>query len=243
MRSLFGTLRLRSPRLFHCPCQPQQARTVSPRAALRPERTTPELPYLEAKFAGLLAYGLTVKLLEDVLPLGRPIHASTVRNHTQAVARRLEAELGEERPMFIDGCQREWQALPRPDLPLTVGLDGGFVHSCAQTSRTDGWFEVIAGKSVPAEGPAKCFAFVQGVDTKPKRRLFEVLTAQGMQMNQQVTFLTDGGETVRDLPLLPQPALGALAGLVPRHDAADRHGPVRQEAAGHRCRAGRRRQR
>jgi hypothetical protein len=35
----------------------------------------------------------------------------------------------------------------------------------------------------------------------PKRRLFEVLKAQGLQMNQQVTFLTDGGETVRELPL------------------------------------------
>jgi hypothetical protein len=37
-------------------------------------------------------------------------------------------------------------------------------------------------------------------DCKPKRRLFEVLAAQGMQANQQVTFLTDGGEDIRDLP-------------------------------------------
>ncbi len=48
-------------------------------------------------------------------------------------------------------------------------------------------------------------SFVQRVDAKPKRRLFEVLTGQGMQMNQQVTFLTDGGETVRDLPLYLNP--------------------------------------
>jgi hypothetical protein len=33
-------------------------------------------------------------------------------------------------------------------MPLTVGLDGGYVHSCTQTSRKDGWFEVIAGKSI-----------------------------------------------------------------------------------------------
>ena len=42
---------------------------------------------------------------------------------------------------------------------------------------------------------------MQTFDTKPKRRLFEVLKAQGMQANQQVTFLTDGGEDIRDLPL------------------------------------------
>jgi hypothetical protein len=49
---------------------------------------------------------------------------------------------------------------------------------------------VIAGKSMPAEGEAKCFGYVQTYDTKPKRRLFELLKAQGMQMNQQITFLT-----------------------------------------------------
>jgi hypothetical protein len=39
---------------------------------------------------------------------------------------------------------------------------------------------VIAGKSTPAEGEAKCFAYIQTYDTKPKRRLFEVLKSRGM---------------------------------------------------------------
>jgi hypothetical protein len=52
---------------------------------------------------------------------------------------------------------------------------------------------------------SKCFGLVQTYDTKPKRRLFEVLKRQGMAMNQQVTFLTDGGEDVRDLPLYLNP--------------------------------------
>src|SRR5438552_10841002 len=101
--------------------------------------------------------------------------------------------------MFADGCQLDWDELRRPDLPLTVCLDGGYVHSNQQPSRRDGWVEVIAGKSIPTDGPAKCFGLVQTYDTKPKRRLFEVLKSQGMQMNQQVTFLTDGRENVRDL--------------------------------------------
>jgi hypothetical protein len=58
---------------------------------------------------------------------------------------------------------------------------------------------------MPAAGPPKCFGFVQTYDPKPKRRLFEVLRSQGMQMNQQVTFLTDGGEDVRELPLYLNP--------------------------------------
>ena len=58
---------------------------------------------------------------------------------------------------------------------------------------------------MPTDGLAKCFGFVQTYDTTPKRRLFEVLRSQGMQPNQQVTFLTDGGEDVRDLPLYLNP--------------------------------------
>jgi hypothetical protein len=58
---------------------------------------------------------------------------------------------------------------------------------------------------VPSEGAAKCFAFVQTYDAKPKRRLFELLRSQGMQPNQQISFLTDGGEDVRELPLYLNP--------------------------------------
>lgn len=87
-----------------------------------------------------------------------------------------------------------------------MGLDGGYVHAKDQKSRTEGWFEVIVGKSLPQEGAAKCLAFVQKYDQKPKRRLFEVLKSQGVQANQAVIFLADGGETVRGLPefLIPE---------------------------------------
>jgi len=203
VRSLFGTLRLPSPRWLHCRCSPHETRTFSPLPCLIAERATPELRYLEAKFAGLVSYGLSARLLGEVLPLGRPLHATAVRFHSRAVAQRLEDELGEEQWSFINGCQATWNDLPPPDLPdlpLVVAIDGGYVHSSEQRSRRDGWFEVIAGRSTPVQGPAKTFAFVQTHDEKPKRRLFEVLTAQGMRSNQQVTFITDGGEDIRDLP-------------------------------------------
>ncbi len=201
VRSLYGTLRLASPRLWQCTCRPHDTRTFSPLAALVPERTTPELAYLEAKFSGLAAYGLSAKLLGEVLPLGRRLHATTLRRQAQAVARRLEGELGDGRWSFIDTCQRDRDALGRPDLPMVVSLDGGYVHSVEQRSRRDGWFEVIAGRATPAEGPSKCFGFVQTYDTKPKRRLFDLLAAQGLAANQAVTFITDGGDDIRDQPL------------------------------------------
>jgi DNA-directed RNA polymerase subunit RPC12/RpoP len=205
IRTLFGKFQLQSPRLYHCQCQPHPPRTFSPLAERLPERSTPELLYLETKWASLMSYGMTTKLLAEVLPIGKYINAATVRNHVHAVAQRTEAELGEEQVFFSEGCPRDWGNLPRPEGPLTVGLDGGYVHSCDKTLRKDGWFEVITGKSITAEGTAKCFALVHGYDTKPKRRVFDVLTSQGMQMNQQVIFLSDGGDTVRQLQLYLNP--------------------------------------
>src|SRR5438552_8017531 len=51
VRTLFGTLHLRSPRWHQCPCQPQPTRTFSPLATALPERTTPEPRYLASKLA------------------------------------------------------------------------------------------------------------------------------------------------------------------------------------------------
>jgi hypothetical protein len=209
-RTVFGILPVDSPRLYHCGCQVHATMSFSPLATLLPERTMPDLLYLETKWAALMSYGLTVKLLQDVLPIDEPLEAVTIRNHVLTVAQRLEDTLGEEQWSFIDKCPAEVAALPMPDGPLIVGIDGGYVKAQGE----QGSFEVIAGKSLlafhrgeEAEEPvsSKCFAFVQTYDQKPKRRLFEVLQSQGHQLNQQLTFLSDGGDTVRDLQLSLNP--------------------------------------
>ena len=69
VRSLFGTLRLDSPRYRRCACQPADSPASSRLAECLPERTTPERPYLEAKWAALLPVGVTVDRLEELLPL------------------------------------------------------------------------------------------------------------------------------------------------------------------------------
>ena len=61
------------------------------------------------------------------------------------------------------------------------------------------------GAESQAPVSSKCFAFVQTFDQKPKRRLFEVLQSQGHQLDQQITFLSDGGDTVRELQLYLKP--------------------------------------
>lgn len=48
-------------------CQEPQIRSFNPVANLLKERTSPELLYLESKFASLMSYGLSVKLLGSIV--------------------------------------------------------------------------------------------------------------------------------------------------------------------------------
>ena len=210
VRTVFGRLTVRSPRLYHCVCRPHDTKTFSPLAGLLPNHTLPELLFLETKWASLMSYGMTSKLLQDVLPIDELVNTFTIRRHVADVAERLEQELGDEQFCFVEGCQRIWDELPSPDGPLTVGIDGGYVRG----RQKQGQFEVIAGKSILAfqrdqegkqELSGRCFAWVQTYDEKPKRRLFELLKSQGMQLNQQVDFLSDGGEDVRNVQLYLNP--------------------------------------
>src|SRR5262249_14642925 len=116
----------------------------------------------------------------------------------------VEVELGEEQGCFIQGDTSEWDHLPLPDGSFKVGIDGGYVRHWLDKQHN---FEVIVGKSMLSfeEGEEervpslKRFGFVQTLDTQSKRRLYEVLPSQGLQMNQEITFLSDGDDTLRKL--------------------------------------------
>ena len=207
-RTPFGKLTLDSPRPYRCGCGSDDGRSFSPLAESLPELTSPELAYLETKFAALVSYGLTVKLLEEVLPIDQALSPTAIRHQVQQAAQRLESQRGPAQDAStVDNDSQAENASAQAAVPLIVGLDGAYVHAQDQPSRTEGWFEVIVGKGLANGGQAsKCFAFVSRYDPEPEGRLLELLKAQGLQSNQPVTFLPDGGETVRELPrgLLPQ---------------------------------------
>src|SRR3989442_10275363 len=139
---------------------------------------------MEAKWSSLVSYGMSLEALKDFLPLEVTLDVKTVRYETLKVATRLEAELGDEQQRLITGRPSEWDLLPCPDGAFTGGIDGGYVrHWCAKQHH----FEVIVGKSTLScsedeedTAPSSTrFGCVQTLETKPKRRLYEVLHAQG----------------------------------------------------------------
>jgi len=93
-RTVFGTISVNSPRLCHCECRSHPTKTFSPLVNLLSEHTTPELLFLETKWAALMSYGLTAALLQDVLPIDEQLNAVTIRNHLFDMAERLEHDLG-----------------------------------------------------------------------------------------------------------------------------------------------------
>ena len=148
---------------------------------------TQELVLVQGKLAAHVSFAETVRLLDELVPVGRRLHASEPRRHVAALAERIDQNIGTEESCFIE--RPPGRDLPRPEMPLVVTIDGGYVHSSAQTSRRDGWFQAVCGTVTKADGRVRRFGFVPNIDTHPRRR---ALIAQGMPPNQLVTFLSDG---------------------------------------------------
>jgi hypothetical protein len=149
-------------------------------------------------------------LLREVLPVDDGTNHETIRRHLHETAERMEKELGAERQLkLFEEEVSEQEELAPPDGPITVGIDGGYVRA----AHKEGFFEVIAGRSIvafrresnDAVSEAKCFGYVQTYDEKPRRRLWELMKSQGLQGNQQVVFMSDGGEDVRRVQEYMQP--------------------------------------
>jgi hypothetical protein len=197
-RTLFGDVQLKSPR-FYVPKERQTngPATISPLTQLLPDHIAPERLYLETRWASLVSYAATADLLADVLPIGGGVNATTVRQHVLRAAERMEDDLAEQRTSFSEGTDpRDWEDLPVPEGRMVIGLDGGYIRDWRDRKRN---FELIVGRSMPEEGEARYIGFVQGYDRKPQRRIIDHLWHQGFQADQDLTFITDGGDEVRAL--------------------------------------------
>jgi hypothetical protein len=199
-RTAFGTIPLNSPRFHRCRCQPSASKTFSPLSELFTERTAPELLYLETKWASLVSFGLTARLLKEVLPIGSTANACTIRRHLHKIAVRHEADLGSEQPVGLESGLDNGQPLRQET--VIVGIDGGYLRNWYDKKRN---FEVIVGKSLATGFNDRYFGLVSSQDERSDRRLAAVLHSQDLRRNPAVTLLTDGGDSVRALASVMAP--------------------------------------
>ncbi len=149
--------------------------------------------YIEAKWASLMSYDLTVERLKDILPISQTLNAATVRNHLVSVVKRQEAELATQAD-FLEKSAYDCDKLPRPGKPMVIRFGGGYVRDCHNRKNN---FEIITGKAYSENIQAKRFGYIHVLEDNPRKRLRSLLNAQGMQTNQQITFLSDGADNLR----------------------------------------------
>jgi hypothetical protein len=97
LQTLFGNLKINSPRWNHCPCQPTPAQTFSPLTELLRERVSPERLYLEVKWSSLISFKMAALLLKDALPVAETVNAASVRNDEIPLSSRSPAKQIESR--------------------------------------------------------------------------------------------------------------------------------------------------
>jgi hypothetical protein len=192
-RTAFGAIPLVSPRFHRCACRSTASKTFSPLTELFTEHTAPELLYLETRWSSLVSFGLTADLLKDILPIGATTNACTIRRHLHKIAARQEVERGAGQPGLRDAPAGHRSELSPPHQAIIVGVDGGYIRNWHDRKHN---FEVLVGKSITGQDNSWYFGLVQNQEDEP-RRLRDVLRDQGLPLNQTITVLTDGGDSVR----------------------------------------------
>ena len=77
------------------------------------------------------------------------------------------------------------------------------ISETGTTNRRTSWRSWVS--LFQRDGPAKRFGFVQSHDPRPRRHLAEVLRSQGLQRNQELVFLSDGEDSLRQLQCYLRP--------------------------------------
>lgn len=119
-----------------------------------------------------MPYGVTVDILSEVLPLGATLATSSIRRWTQRTAKRLEQHSDAIAPghaPLLPAQNSNPDICPRSPVKA-VGIDGGYIRRAGVTSRQEGWFEVMVGKSQRDDTSGSCFAYVQRLEADPPGR-------------------------------------------------------------------------
>jgi hypothetical protein len=184
LRSVYGKVGMRIRRLRGCSCSGSQARSFSSLFTNK-NPTTPELRYLTAKMAALLPFGKVADFLGELLPLSSQTTASTVRNRTMKVGRRLQKSA----EVLASSSSNE------PAKELVVGLDGGYVRNRHQ--RPERNFEVVAGKALNSEGHTTRFACVRNGGSEAVGAVDLAMRQCGVTETTSITVLSDGDAGLR----------------------------------------------
>ena len=211
VRTVFGKVEATSPRLWACDCATKRG---APRSSFSPlckavcRRVTPELEYLQAKWAAHLPYRQATALLAEVLPLDKGISFGSTRRRILAVGKALDAEV-----------DRDIANQPKAvtDTPLresanvsSVSVDSAWLNFYSnpkgrQAARaraelmsplamklTQGrHVNIVAGRATFSGRAARVYAYVHKEVPSAAARLDQFLVRSGVGLDERVTVISD----------------------------------------------------
>ena len=193
MRSVFGKVQLNSPRFWCCDCKQTsqwQGRTISPLAQALPKRVTPELEYLQTRWAAHLPYAAATALLKEVLPLQNSISASGTRQRIRTAGEEIDirVEQGIARLSLIGDTKQ-----PRESGQVTaISIDSAWLKHYHPTKGLGQQVNVAAGRATLADGSTRVYAYVGKRVRSGAARLDHFLGQCGVRWDERVTVISDG---------------------------------------------------
>src|ERR1035437_7133023 len=211
MRTVFGKVEIQSPRLWTCSCGAKQGeprRSVSPLSKAVPQRVTPELEYLQAKWAAHLPYRQATELLQEVLPLDKGISLGSTRRRILSVGHALDAQIEHDivsRPkpkqgdqvresisvgcVSVDSAWLSFSSSPRSrkaerDL---AELKSPWSKNVVQERHVN----IVAGRATFADRTPRLYAYVHKQVPSAAARLDQFLHTSGVVPNERVTVISD----------------------------------------------------
>lgn len=211
MRTVFGKVEIQSPRLWTCSCGAKQGeprRSMSPLSKAVPQRATPELEYLQAKWAAHLPDRQATDLLHEVLPLDKGISLGSTRRRILAVGHALDAQIERDivsRPkpeqgdhvresisvgcVSVDSAWLSFSSSPRSrkaerDL---AELKSPWTKKIIQERHVN----IVAGRATFAGRTPRLYAYVHKQVPSAAARLDQFLHTSGVGPTERVTVISD----------------------------------------------------
>ena len=191
-RTVFGKMTIDSPQLRVCNCsQDMSSKSFSPLAAALPGRLSPELEYLQVKWAAHLPYAVATALLKETLPVDQAISTSGVRNRVWAVGQ----ELDDAAEKAIRG-ERAYPPANSEVKIVALAVDSAWLRHRPSRQEQDEaklaqyypskrlpspgrHVNIIAGRAVREDGRCKVYGYLNREVTSAAMRLDHFLSEQG----------------------------------------------------------------
>jgi hypothetical protein len=195
VRTVFGKVALGSPRFWSCACDRRRGarrHPLSPLSQALPKRITPELEYLQVKWAAHLPYAASTELLKEVLPLQECISATGAKTRIRTMGADLDAQI-----------EREIAAMPKADIiadaaesseVTAVSVDSAWLKHCAPPKHKymGRQVNIVAGRATRTDGTSQVVAYVGKRVASAAARLDHFLVRQGVKSDERVTVISDG---------------------------------------------------